>query len=91
MLLIQPDAGGTGNAFQNQCSLAAVFVALVHKAFLQLFRVIQPDLLQNISRQSLGLACALGAVGVVIGQAGIDDGLGDGLAACAAGGFGLSR
>ena len=87
VLLVEPDTGSTGDAFQHQRRFALVAFAM-HEALLQLGGVIKPDLLQQVGRQRLGPPGIFGAVLVIVVQPGVDDGLRHGLAAGTAGGMG---
>ena len=85
MLLVEPDAGGAGDAFEDQRGLALVLAALrPHEVLLHLGMVEQAEFLQGL-RQRLARALRQRvAVAVVVGQAVGDDGLRHRLAAGAA-------
>ena len=87
--LVQPDAGGADDALQYQVGLANIALAL-HEALLDLGQVIQLELFKLIQR-GLGRLGQVGAQPVIVGVAGIDDGLGHRLTAAAAGGPVLVR
>jgi hypothetical protein len=83
--LVQPDAGGADDALQDQAGLARVALAL-DEARLHFGQVVELEVLQFLQGRFRRLR-QIGAQPVIVGVAGIDDGLGHRLAAQAAGGF----
>ena len=78
MAFVEPDARGTGNAFDDQRRLALIRPRLAHEAFLEIGVVVEGQPLEN-RRQRLapaGLRLGQGIAGaVVVAQAVGDDGL----------------
>ena len=69
MVLVEPDAGGTDDPFQDQRRFAYMFVLLADKALLQIAAIVQFQTAQLFRNQVLGAARGRGAMLVKIAQA----------------------
>jgi len=85
--LVEPDARGADDVFQDQRGLADVLGFRPNEAFLDFRQVVQPHLRQ-FGLGLLGRRGEHGAVGVIRALAAVDDGLRHRLAAATAGLFG---
>ena len=86
-LFHQPHAGGAGDAAEHEHGFFFVFRQHFYKLCLHFGQVVQFQLCQHFVGRQCGFFGGGGAVVVIAAQPCVDNALGNGLAACAAGGF----
>ena len=84
VVLAEPHAGGTGDAFQNQCRLAHMLALAAHEALLHVGMVVHRGLAQKRGYELAPGRGGLRTVAVILAETAIDDGLGHCFAATAA-------